>query len=169
MKILECFKYNQHFVAMMNIINKARLNPPNEGHHHHIIPRCWFKMNNLPVDNSKGNIILLTPEDHKLVHKLAFLCAEKEIEPSLKYAYMMTSNIFSKCSLLGENNPFYGHKHSNKTKAKMSKAKKGVSISEERRSHISESLKGKKRKPMAEETKLKISLAFKARKEVIDG
>lgn len=26
--ILEVFEYNQHFVAMMNIINAARLNPP---------------------------------------------------------------------------------------------------------------------------------------------
>lgn len=35
------FEYNQHFVAMMNIINAARLNTPKEGHKHHIIPKCW--------------------------------------------------------------------------------------------------------------------------------
>lgn len=39
--ILEVFEYNQHFVAMMNVINSARLNPPNKGHKHHIIPKCW--------------------------------------------------------------------------------------------------------------------------------
>lgn len=51
--ITKVFEYNQHFVAMMNIINKARLNPPSKVHKHHIIPKCWFKKNNIQVDNSK--------------------------------------------------------------------------------------------------------------------
>lgn len=72
--ILVVYEYNQHFVAMMNIINAARLNPPESGHKHHIIPRCWFKMNNLQVDNSNDNLVLLTPEDHQKVHKLAVMC-----------------------------------------------------------------------------------------------
>ena len=67
--ITQVFEYNQHFVAMMNIINAARLNPPSKGHKHHIIPRCWFKMNNLPVDNSKDNLVLLSYEDHVKAHK----------------------------------------------------------------------------------------------------
>ena len=29
--ITQVFEYNQHFVAMMNIINAAKLNPPKEG------------------------------------------------------------------------------------------------------------------------------------------
>lgn len=41
--ILEVFEYNQHFVAMMNIINSARLCNNKVGHKHHIIPRSWFK------------------------------------------------------------------------------------------------------------------------------
>lgn len=72
--ILVVYEYNQHFVAMMNIINAARLNPPESGHKHHIIPRCWFKKNDLQVDNSNDNLVLLTPEDHQKVHKLAAMC-----------------------------------------------------------------------------------------------
>lgn len=59
MNILDVFTYNQYFVAMMNIINAARLNPPESGHKHHIIPRCWFKMMKLQVDNSKTNLVML--------------------------------------------------------------------------------------------------------------
>ena len=91
--ILEVFEYNQHFVAMMNIINAARLNPPTKGHKHHIIPRCWFKMNNLPVDNSKDNLILLTLEDHIKVHKLASLCS---VDTHIKYAMLSSIGILSR-------------------------------------------------------------------------
>lgn len=75
MNNMDIFEYNQHFVAMMNIINAARLNPPERGHNHHIVPRCWFKLHNLPIDNSKDNLVLLTYEDHIKVHKLAMLCS----------------------------------------------------------------------------------------------
>ena len=68
--MLEAFDYNQHFVAMLNIINSARLNPPKEGQKHHIIPRCWFKMNNLPIDDSVDNLVLLMRMPRKLIEKL---------------------------------------------------------------------------------------------------
>ena len=77
--ILEVFEYNQHLVSMLNIINSARLNPPESGHKHHIIPKCWFRMNNLPIDNSKDNLVLLSYEDHVKVHKLALLCAKDKV------------------------------------------------------------------------------------------
>lgn len=74
MNILDVFTYNQHFVAMMNIINNARLCRNKTGHKHHIIPRCWFKMMDLPIDNSKSNLVVLTPEEHLKVHQLTSLC-----------------------------------------------------------------------------------------------
>lgn len=83
--ILEVFEYNQHFVAMMNIINNARLNNINKGHKHHIIPRCWFKYKKLPIDNSKSNLIILSAEDHLKVHQLAVLCAR---EPYIRGAML---------------------------------------------------------------------------------
>lgn len=91
--ILEVFEYNQHFVAMMNVINAAKLNPPTKGHKHHIIPRCWFNMNNLPVDNSKDNLVLLTLEDHIKVHKLASLCS---VDTHIKYAMLSSIGILSR-------------------------------------------------------------------------
>lgn len=64
--ILECFEYNQHFVAMMNIINHARLcNVEGKFEKHHIIPRCFYKNKGLEVDNSSSNLVNLTIEEHK--------------------------------------------------------------------------------------------------------
>lgn len=151
--ITKVFEYNQHFVAMMNIINLARLNPPSKGHRHHIIPQCWFKKNNLPVDNSKDNLVLLTPEDHAKVHKLAYLCCKNEIKSSLRFAYYMTNNIYKEMDLLGPNNPFYGKHHSEESKSKISKAKTGVKVPK-----ISEYMKGRKK---SKESSRKRSLATK--------
>lgn len=75
--ILEVFEYNQHFVAMMNIINIAKLNRLVKGHRHHIIPRSWFKWKGIEIDNSKDNLVILSPEEHLKVHKLAALCAKE--------------------------------------------------------------------------------------------
>lgn len=87
MDLFNVFEYNQHFVAMMNVINAARLNPPESGHKHHIVPRCWFKLHNLPIDNSKNNLVLLTYEDHIKVHKLAMLCsATPEMKSKMGFA-----------------------------------------------------------------------------------
>ena len=140
MNILEVFDYNQHFVAMMNVINAARLNPPVKGHKHHIIPRCWFKLNNLPVDNSDDNLVLLTYEDHCKVHKLAILCAkDEELKKRFKFAYTRVTN-----------GSVLGLKHTIASKAKMSYSAKhrknqykGYHLSEERRKQISESQKGR--------------------------
>lgn len=121
--ILEVFEYNQHFVAMMNIINNARLHHINKGHKHHIIPRCWFKWKGLTIDNSETNLILLTPEEHAKVHKLALMCIkERTLRAPMAYAVHLLG---SKCNipectlteehkhnisegLKGENNPMYG-------------------------------------------------------------
>lgn len=123
--IKEVFEYNQHFVAMMNIINAAKLNPPKEGHKHHIIPRCWFKMNKLPVDNSKDNLVLLTYEDHVKVHKLAYLCAltnKFKVKMACAYHKLTQGEIVSNGAFAGEHNPNYGkhHKHTDATKKLMS-------------------------------------------------
>lgn len=140
MKMNKVFDYNQHFVAMMNIINTARLNPPESGHKHHIVPKCWFKLHNMPIDNSDDNIILLTYEDHCRVHKLMTLCAKDEdLCKRFKFAYTRVTN-----------GSVLGLKHTVESKAKMSYSArhrktqpKGYHLSEERRKQISESQKGR--------------------------
>ena len=146
MNILDVFKYNQHFVAMMNIINVARFNPPESGHKHHIIPKCWFKMNNLSVDNSKDNLVLLSYEDHCKIHKLMYLCSKTE---ELRNKMICAYNMLMKGTVLG-----ISYKLTQDTKNKLSEAHKGKHHSEETRRKISESEKGKQ---LSEETRIKMS------------
>lgn len=159
----EIFSYNQHFVAMMNIINAARLNPPKKGHMHHIVPRCWFKMNNIPVDNSKNNLVLLSIEDHQKVHRLAALCAATpEMKSKMGFAVHILRGTFS------------GLHHTEESKKKMSAATKGKPkphgpISEEQKKKISDSMKGKPRGSFSDEHKRKLSEATKGERNPMYG
>ena len=147
MNILDVFKYNQHFVAMMNIINVARFNPPKEGHMHHIIPKCWFKMNNLPIDNSKDNLVLLSYENHVKIHKLAYMCAKgSTFKGKMAYAYhkLTQGDVVSNDCFKGEKCAMYGKHHSEQSRKKMSDARKGKSMSEEHYNKLSKAFKGEK-------------------------
>ena len=158
--ILDCFEYNQHFVAMMNVINAARLNPPAQGQKHHIIPKCWYKFHNLKVDNSPSNLVLLSIEDHKKVHKLAYRCAKETwFKDKMCYACHCMGDTLIK--LNGNKNPFYGKKHSEESKLKMKEAKKGIKQSSEQVENRRKKLLGHK---VSEETKKRISKANKGRK-----
>ena len=137
--LLDVFEYNQHFVAMMNIINMARLNPPESGDKHHIIPKCWFKMNNLPIDNSDANLVLLTKEQHGKVHKLMSLCAKDEQLkrnmviaahlmglPTTSLKYTPTKEVIQKISEALKGNTFWlGKHHSDESRKKISASMKG--------------------------------------------
>ena len=167
MALLNIFEYNQHFVAMMNIINAARLNPPAKGHKHHIIPRCWFKYNNLPVDNSKENLVLLSYEDHYRVHKLALMCATTaKMRRAMALAiHRITHGTCSEPKYWsGANNPNYGKPRSNEIRKKISETKK-ARMNDTLRKKLSESKKGKKNpnygKKFSEEHRRKMSEAKK--------
>ena len=149
--IEQVFEYNQHFVAMMNIINIARLNPPNKGHKHHIIPRCWFKMNNLPIDNSDANLVLLTKEQHGKIHKLMSLCAK---DGQLKRKMVLAAQFMGLPATSLKYTP------TEESRRKMSEAHKGLHLSEEHRRKIGESNKGR---IVTEDTRRKISESQKGR------
>lgn len=150
--IEQVFEYNQHFVAMMNVINAARLNPPNKGHKHHIIPRCWFTLNNLPIDNSDENLVLLTKEQHGKVHKLMSLCAKDE---------QLKRNMVIAAHLMGLPTTSLKYTHTKEARQKISDASKGRIFSDDTRKKISERQIGKK---LSDEHRKKLSESHKGRK-----
>ena len=169
--LLDIFEYNQHFVAMMNIINMSRLNPPESGHKHHIIPKCWFKMNNLPIDNSDANLVLLSYEDHIKIHKLAYMCAKSSIfKGKMAYAYhrLTQGDVVSNDCFKGEKCAMYGKHHSEQSRKKMSEAHKGKSMSEEHYNKLSKAFKGEKNpfygKHHSEEVRKKMSESRRGKK-----
>ena len=168
--LLDVFEYNQHFVAMMNIINSSRLNPPESGHKHHIIPKCWFRMNNIPIDNSKDNIVLLSYEDHVKVHKLAYLCTTGKMKRNMAYAYhrLTKGQIVANDCFKGENCAMYGKHHSEQSRKKMSDAHKGKSMSKEHYDKLSKAFKGENNpfygKHHSEEVRKKMSESRRGKK-----
>lgn len=161
--ITDVFEYNQHFVAMMNVINAARLNPPESGHKHHIVPRCWFKMKGIPIDNSDDNLVLLTYEDHCKVHKLALLCGKDKVIRS-KLGWALKRLTFGH---------FLGCHHTEESKEKnrlahLGKATRtGSKLTLEQRKHLSEVHKGlpgnNKGKTFTAEHKQKLSATHKGK------
>lgn len=131
--LLDVYEYNQHFVAMMNIINNARLNPPIKGHVHHIVPKCWFKLNNLEIDNSKDNLVLLSYEDHIKVHKLTILCSKDDnMKSKMGYAvHRLTKG------------DIHGIHHTIETKKLLSNINKGKKLTNETKAKISSAVSGK--------------------------
>lgn len=168
--MLDVFEYNQHFVAMMNVINAARLNPPESGHKHHIIPKCWFKMNNLPIDNSKDNLVLLSYEDHIKVHKLMYLCTSSKMKRNMAFAYhrLTKGKIVANDCFKGENSAMYGKHLSKEAKMKISVARKGKPMSEEHYRKLSVAFKGDNNpfygKHHTEETRRKMSESRRGKK-----
>ena len=151
MNILDAFEYNQHFVAMMNVINAARLNPPESGDKHHIIPRCWFTMNNLPIDNSDENLVLLTKEQHGKVHKLMSLCAKDE---------QLKRNMVIAAHLMGLPTTSLKYTHTKEARQKISDAGKGRILTDDIRKKISESNLGRQ---FSDEHRKKLSESLKDR------
>jgi hypothetical protein len=165
--LMKAFTYNQHFVAMMNVINAARLNPPAKGHKHHIVPKCWYKDNKLPVDNSKNNLVLLSYDDHWKVHKLALHCSTTSVmRRNMALAvHRLTEGRYSEPEYWsGKMNPTYGIPRSSEVRSKISSTKK-ARMNDETKRRISEAMKGENNpmygKSPSDETRRKRSESLK--------
>lgn len=72
---------------------------------HHIIPKCYYKYNNLKIDNSKENLVNLLYKDHILAHYYLCLCSK---ENNFKYA-----NANSIFHIMGNTNYVINQNHEN--------------------------------------------------------
>lgn len=56
---------------------------------HHIIPRCYFHLNKIKIDNSKENLVNLLYKDHVLAHYYLVLCSSNDyIKYSNQFAFL---------------------------------------------------------------------------------
>jgi len=156
--ILDCFDIeSEYYKEMMNIIIYSKLNKPEKGYIHHIIPKCYYKHYNMEIDNSISNTVLLTWENHKKVHNLAYKCAK---EPWLR------SKLAFACHYFGDNEPniTFTEEH----RQKISEAQKGKKQSKETVQKRMLKIKNIKHKPVTEETKKKISETTKIAMKNVD-
>ena len=127
---------------------------------HHIIPRYICKELGIDPDFDE-NIVEVDRLDHALIH-WGYKC--DDLEPLFEYitpaqwiidliprgdnrdvgaAVLTAKGELDEVDMSGENHYFYGRKHTEDTKKKMSAAKKGKTLSEEHKKKISEAKKGK--------------------------
>lgn len=63
-------------------------------HKHHIIPKSWFKLCNVPCDDSLRNLVVLRVKEHFLAHYYLCLCTEDPFQYANELALIcLESNI----------------------------------------------------------------------------
>jgi hypothetical protein len=127
-------------------------------HKHHIIPK------HAGGSNDPSNIIELTVEEHALAHKelwekygrwqdkVAWICLSKQVSKEEAIKLIISEANLGHKRNIGENNPMYGKTHTAEARVKIGNASKT------RQS-------GKKRGPMSEDRKRKISEALKGKRK----
>lgn len=71
---------------------------------HHIIPKSYFKLKDIPIDNSKSNIVILPHSQHLLAHYyLCHFIIDSELLYKMQCAFLSMSNELSCNALQLEN------------------------------------------------------------------
>lgn len=86
---LSGFIDNEYLKAYANLIER-NLNTkqiPRKTNKHHIIPKCWFKLNKLDIDNSLSNLVNLKYREHILAHYYLCLCTKDSLQFANELAF----------------------------------------------------------------------------------
>jgi len=140
---------------------------------HHIIPKWYFRYNNLVIDNSASNTVNLFYKDHVLAHYYLALCAkDKKFLSAMIYAIniiigskQIKDDIKTDLNSILITLPKYQELYETSIKIKsenISKKLKGVNKSDVAKKHMSEAKRGRK---LTEQHKRKISQKLKGCKQ----
>ena len=89
----EGFIPNEYLNEYLNLLESNKtVHEPFHTEKHHIIPRSYFKLHNLEIDNSSDNLIDLTYGDHILAHYYLSKCTEGELQYKMLSALEMLTN-----------------------------------------------------------------------------
>lgn len=125
-----------------------------ETHKHHIVPRYYFKINNLPIDNSSENLVNLHFSKHILAHyylykcakpnfiksqeeAILFLCNQQTIEEALKIIAQDDLDQIYKDLMIRRSNLYKGTTRPQYVKDKIAKSLKGKEKTQEHRNKLS--------------------------------
>lgn len=77
-KLLNCvdFEDNEYLQRYLEIISK-QASEDDYFERHHIIPRCYYRLHDLEVDNSSENLVALSMKNHMLAHYYLMNCVNK--------------------------------------------------------------------------------------------
>ena len=92
---LGCFKANKYLDEYVQLcITKLQMAKAKfKTNAHHIIPRKYYKVNNLPLDNSSQNLVNLSYYDHIIAHYYLVLCSvQTYLQYSNAVAFVMLTN-----------------------------------------------------------------------------
>lgn len=75
------------------VINNSIKNEMETFEKHHIIPKAYYKANNIPIDNTENNIVSLTVFDHLLAHYYLYYCiSDITLKNKLAFAFNAMKN-----------------------------------------------------------------------------
>lgn len=160
-----------YFKIYENLIEDAKKNPKPDSYKelHHIVPKC------MGGENSKYNLVLLTARQHYLAHWLLYKMYNTTELVHAWYSMSrigngqnersINSHLFEYCKkrrnkilserYSGEGNNFFGKKHSDETKKKLSEIHSGKIYKTQEQ--INDWVKTVAKKPKSDEHKSKIS------------
>lgn len=174
------FEDNTYFHKYLNLIcdNQQTLYDADIMQEHHILPRSYYEITGLRIDNSTDNLVSLLYKDHVLAHYFLAQCTTGLLLKAMCNAFMMLTNFsMPEEQELIKNLDNYQmlYEQTAKFRKGIEPPNKGKAMSAEQRAKISKSLQGHKvsaetrkrqseaQKNMSAEKRANISAASKAR------
>lgn len=143
----KCVQDNIYLDKYIELIenNLSTLNIKGKTQRHHILPRCYFKNMNLPIDNSEYNLVNLLYKDHILAHYYLSLCGSNDyysytFENAFMYLVNKRENTEININVLESYQKIYEDLIRKKSQFQKGQGK-GVCKSEETRRKMSEAQK----------------------------
>jgi hypothetical protein len=134
------FDKNEYFNKYIELLASAQSNEICL-HKHHIVPKAYFRLVGLSVDNTAANLVMLSPANHALAHYYLALCSKGELKYRLRACFIrMTGNKrfcealdLESLEKLNELKADFGKQRSERTK--------GKKLNEEQRQRIGQASK----------------------------
>lgn len=84
------FVHNQYLDKYCSLIERNTLTGTHRKltNAHHIIPKAWFKLNNVPINNDEINLVNLPYREHALAHYYLCLCTTNELQYANELAFI---------------------------------------------------------------------------------